>query len=106
MVRHQLAVDDVRKPTLQAAHGFLAGLALAPFALVVGPALAARVAQLGDRHQVDGVVEPAVARAVEAVADLLPRADVDRRRAVVGGEVVLVGEPGDIAYLGQHPPGD
>jgi hypothetical protein len=106
MVGHQLAVDDIRQSTLQAAQRLFGGLALGPFAFVVGAAFAFGVADLGHRHDVQGVVDPAVARARQAVAYLVAGRDVQRGGAVIGGEVVLGREAAHVPHLGQHPAGD
>jgi hypothetical protein len=73
---------------------------------VVGPSRGARVADLGDGHDVEGVVEPTVSRPGEPVTLLLPGGYVDRRGPVVGGEVVLGLEAVDVADLGEDAPGD
>ena len=70
MVGYQLAIYHVGQPALQAAQCFLACLAFGAFALVIGATLALRVADLDHGHDVNGVVEPAVARAGQAVSDL------------------------------------
>ncbi len=70
MVGYQLAIDDIGQPALQAPQCFFAGLALGPLAFAVGPALALRGADLGHGHDVQGVVDWAVARAGQPVADL------------------------------------
>jgi hypothetical protein len=54
----ELAVDGVADPPLEGAESFLAGLALGSFLVVVGAAIAAPVADLGDRSHVDGVTMP------------------------------------------------
>ena len=105
MVSDELAVDHIGQPALQAAQRFFAGLAFGPFAFVVGAALAFRVADLGHGHDVHGVVDAAVARAGEAVTDLVARGHVDRGGAVVGGEVVLGREAAHVSHLGQYPAG-
>jgi hypothetical protein len=88
-VGDELAVDDVGEAPLEAAQGFFAGLALSPFALVVGPPGGLAVADLGDGHHVDGVVDPPVPGSGEPVADLLAGGCVDGGGAVVAGEVVV-----------------
>jgi hypothetical protein len=70
MVGHQLAIYHVGQPALQTAQCFLARLAFGPFALVIGATIALRVADLDHGHDVQGVVDPAVARAGQAVTDL------------------------------------
>jgi hypothetical protein len=60
------------------------------------------VADLHDRGQVQGVVEPAVAGPGQPVADDLAAGGLDRSGAGVGGEVVLGREPSDVADLAQQ----
>src|SRR5207247_10915688 len=67
---------------------------------------AATVADLGDGHHVQGVVDPPVPGPGQAVADLVAGGDVDRGGAVIAGEGVLGGEPCHVADLGENPPGD
>ena len=77
--------------------GVLPGGELAP---VVGPA--GRIeADLVDGGDVDDVVGLAVAGAREAVADLLAGGGVQRRGPGPGREPVAVGEPGDVADVGE-----
>ena len=80
----------------------LAGGELAP---VVGPAGGVE-ADLVDGGDVDDVVGLAVAGPGEAVADLLAGGGVQGRGAGPGREPVAVGEPGDVADVGQDPGGD
>jgi hypothetical protein len=61
----------IGKPALQATQRFFAGLAFGPFAFVIGPALAFGIADLGHGHDVQGMVDPSVARAGKPVADLV-----------------------------------
>jgi hypothetical protein len=70
-VGDEVAVDDVGQASFEAAQGFHRGLAGGELASVVGAALGV-VAQLHDGGDVDDVVDPAVAGAGEAVADLSP----------------------------------
>jgi hypothetical protein len=55
LVVDETAVDDVGEASFQCAQRFAVALAGLSFALVVGAALGA-VADLGDRHDVQGVV--------------------------------------------------
>jgi hypothetical protein len=55
---------------------------------------------------VQGVVDPPVPGARKPVADLVTGGHIDRRGAVIAGESVLGGEPGDVTHFGQNPPGD
>ena len=65
---------------------------LRPACVVVSPADAVAVADLGDRGYVDGVVESAVPARRQPADRELVGGHLDRRRAVVGGEVVPVWE--------------
>jgi hypothetical protein len=60
LVGRQLAVDDVGQPAFEGAKGFRAGRALGQLASVVGLP-GGGVADLEDRGEVQGVVEPTVA---------------------------------------------
>ena len=60
----ELPVDDVRDPSFQCSDGFLAGLAVSQFLLVVVTALT-WVAELGDRGDMEDMVEFAVSSRVE-----------------------------------------
>ena len=91
---------------LEAAERFLGGLALGALALVVAAAVGPGVADLGDGHHVQRVVDPAVPGAGQAVADLVAGGRVDRGGAVVAGELVLGGEPCHVAGFGQDPARD
>jgi hypothetical protein len=68
-----------------------------------GTAQAVAVAELDDRHDVQGVVDLPVARPGQPVADLIAGACVDRGGAVPGREVGFGGEPGDVTGLDQQP---
>jgi hypothetical protein len=80
------------------------GLPGGEFAPVVGVACGV-VAQLDDPGDVDDVVEAAVPGARQPVADVLAAGGVDGGGAGPGREVVAVGEPGNIAGVGQDPGG-
>ena len=60
-VGDEVTPDDVAEPALQRADRFAWGLAFGELAFVVAAAGAVRVADLGDRGDVQGVVEPPVA---------------------------------------------
>jgi len=105
-VRLELAVDGVADLALAGAEGFLAGLAFGSFLVVVGAAVAVPVADLGDRGHVDGVVHPAVAAPGEPEDGPPAGRGLDRCGAVVGGEVVAVGEPGDVGDVADDGGGD
>ena len=55
------------------------------------------VADLGDRHHVDGVVEPAVPAPAQPAGLALAGGDLDRRGPVAGGEGVPAAEAGHVA---------
>ena len=80
------------------------GLAGGELASVVGAALGV-VAELDDRGDVDDVVHPPVPGPGEPVSDLLTGGGVDGCGAGPGREPVAVGEPGDVADVGQDPCG-
>jgi len=104
-VGEELAVDDVGDPAFEAAdrfHWLLAGGALAS---VVGTALGVE-AELGDRSDVDHVVHPTVPGAREPVTVLLTGGGVQRCGPGPGREPVPIGEPRDVADVGQDPGGD
>jgi hypothetical protein len=103
-VGDEVAVDDVGQASFEAAQGFHRGLAGGELASVVGAALGV-LAQLHDGGDVDDVVDPAVAGAGEAVADLFAGGRVQGCGAGPGGEPVAVGEAGDVADVGQDPGG-
>ena len=84
---------------------FELGLAGGELAPVVGPALGVE-ADLADRGDVDHVVHPPVPGPGEPVPDLLAGGGVQRCGAGPGREPVAVGEPGDVADVGQDPGGD
>ena len=90
----QAAEDSVADLAFERAQRLFRGFAFGQFLVVVGAALGVPVADLGDRGHVDGVVEPPVPAPGQPVD--LPRAGghLDRRGAVVGGEVVPAAEAG------------
>jgi hypothetical protein len=59
--------DGVADPPLEGPERFSVGLALGELAVVVGPAAAVAVADLGNRGHVDGVVEAPVPAAGQPV---------------------------------------
>ena len=79
-------------------------LALGSLASVVGPAVGVE-ADLGDRGDVDHVVHPPVPGPGEPVPVLLTGGGVQGCGAGPGREPVAVGEPGDVADVGQDPGG-
>ena len=68
----ELAIDRVGDPALEAAHCFHGLLALGSFASVVGPSFGVE-AELGDRSDVDHVIDSPVAGPGEPVSVLLTR---------------------------------
>ena len=76
-----------------------------PVPFVVLPPGAVGLPDLGGGDHGQGVVEPSVARAEEAMPDLITAGHVDRGGAVVAGEAVLGREPVHVADLGQDPSG-
>ena len=87
----QAGEDGVADLPFQRAQGFFRGLALGQLLVVVRAALAVPVADLGDRHHVDGVIEPPVPAPAQPVDLALARGHLDRRGPVVGGEVARPG---------------
>jgi hypothetical protein len=89
--------DGVADPPFEGRQRFLVRLSLGRLLLVIRAAAAVPVPDLGDRGHVDGVVDAAVA-AQRQPADLaVPGGYLDRGGAVIGGEVITPGEPGNIA---------
>jgi hypothetical protein len=64
-----LSVDGVGDAPLEGTHGFFLGLAFGDLAFEERAAWGVRVADLGDRGDVEGVVELPVAASREAVGD-------------------------------------
>ena len=81
--------NDIGVAPLEAAHGFVAALALGDLLVEVGPPDAAAHADLGDSDQMDRGVQPAVAGARETVSTVFSAGDLNRRDTGVGGECVL-----------------
>src|SRR4051812_45110707 len=75
---------------------------LAAVVVLAGP----RVPDLSDGDDVQCVVEPAVAAAVEPVVDGVAAGSVDRGGAGVAGEVGPAGEPAHVTDLTQDRSGD
>ena len=71
-VGSELPVNDVRDASFQGSDGFLAGLALGEFLLVV-VATFTWVAELGDRGHMKDVVEFAIAAGVESMPGVVAR---------------------------------
>src|SRR6516165_7018125 len=90
----------------EAAERLLVRLALSQLLVVVGPALAVLVPDLGDRGHVDRVVEPAVAAQRQPVDLPAAGGHLDRGGAVVGGEVIPASEPEYLAHVADDGAGD
>jgi hypothetical protein len=101
----ELAPHGVADATLQSAQRLLLGLPLGDLALVVGATWRV-VADLGDRGQVEGVVQLAVTARVEPVAFAGTAGGFDGGGAVVGGEPLWRREPGRVADVAQDEPCD
>lgn len=84
-VAQELSVDDVGEPRFQAPQRFFVALACGSFAAVVG-APGRVVSDLGDRHDVQCVIELPVAGAGEPVAHGVAGGHFDRGGAVERGE--------------------
>jgi hypothetical protein len=93
----QAGEDGVADLPFQRAQGLFRGLALGQLLVVVRAALAVPVADLGDRHHVDGVVEPPVPAPAQPVDLARAGGHLDRRGPVVRGEGVPAAEAGHIA---------
>src|SRR5215470_6089719 len=91
---------------LQRAQGLFRGLALGQLLVVVGAAGAVPVADLFDRGHVDGVVEPPVPAPAQPVDLARAGGHLDRRGAVVGGEVIPAAEAGHVADVADDGGGD
>jgi hypothetical protein len=97
------SVDDIGQSPLEASQPFEMGLAVVALAaVVVRPRPWHPV--LHDGGDVQGVVEPAVAAAVEPMSVVVSGGHVDRCGAGVAGEVVPAGEPADVSGLGEDLP--
>ena len=102
----ETGVDGVADLPLQRAQRLFRGLALGDLLVVIGAALAVPVADLGDRGHVDGVVQPAVSAPAQPVDLAAAGGHLDRRGAVVRGEVVPAGEPGHVLDVADDGRGD
>jgi hypothetical protein len=83
--------------SLEGPDGLSLGLALSYLPLEVDPALGVLLTNLADGHQMDGVVELPVASTTEAVEGPAPGGVLDGSHSGIGGELVPVGEPRDVA---------
>jgi hypothetical protein len=95
-VKDELAIDRVADPSFEAPDGFFDGLAFGSLALVKDAAGALGLTQLSHCCHVQGVVELPVAGEVDAGSGFTAAAALDGCAAVVAGEVMPVGEPGDV----------
>src|SRR6266496_3657803 len=93
-VEDELTVDGVADAPLERAHGFLLGLALGDLAFEERAAWGVREADLGDRGDVDGVVQLSVASPGEPMGDAPTRRHLDGGGARVGGEMITAAETG------------
>src|SRR4029453_5521348 len=105
-VDEQLAVNRVADVPLEGADRILLGLALAELAFELDAPLRARLADLTDRREVQGVIEPAVPALGDTVHDPATGGAFDRCGAVVGGVAVPVREPADVAGEPDQVAGD
>src|ERR1700677_794079 len=96
-VEDELAEDGVGDLALEGPQGFALGLALRHLALEVDPTIRSRIADLGERGDVNGVVEFPIASTREPVSDATSRGVLDRCHARIGGEVIPVGESLNVA---------
>jgi hypothetical protein len=93
-VGDEVSPDDVAEPPLEGADRFSWGVTFGEFAVVVATARAVGVADLGDRGDVQGVVESPVAAARQPVGDAAAGGELDRGGAGVGSEAARRLEPG------------
>ena len=101
-VGDELFVDGIGDASLETTDGLLWLLPRSSLPAVVGAALAVQ-AQLGDRGDVDHVVDPAVPGPRKPVAVLLTGGSVEWCGAGPGREPVAVGEPSDVTDVGHLP---
>jgi hypothetical protein len=95
LVAGEASIDDVRQPSFQCSTGLFWSLGLGKFLQVVVPA-GTGVADLIDRDPVNSGVELTIASPTESVPRLFAAGGIDGRGAVEAGEVVGIGEPGNI----------
>jgi hypothetical protein len=100
------AEDGVADLALEGPQGLLVSLSLGHFLVVAGAALAVLVPELGYRGHVDRVVDTPVPAQRQPVDLPVPGGHFDRRGAVIGGEVISPGEPGNVADVADDGPGD
>ena len=102
----EVCADAVGDASFEGSDGFAVGLVFGEASLVVGVALGAGSADLGGGGGVDGLVDLAVASAVESVALNPAAAGLERGGAVVHSEAGLGGEAGGVAGLCEDVRGD
>ncbi len=100
-VAGHLPAGDVGQPPLQAPHRFLGGFAGGEFAPVAGAAFGV-VAPRDDGHDVQDLVDPAVAGPGQAVPVLVTAGGSQGCGAVPGREPALVGEPRDVTDVAEE----
>ena len=95
-IAHETAVDGIGQAPFETPQRFSTAFTGGAFALVVGPA-AGVVAERGDGHDVQAMVELAIAGAGEPVADDIAGGGLDGGGAAVGGKRRGGAEPIDRA---------
>jgi hypothetical protein len=98
-VENELAIEGVADVTFEWAQRLSLGLALGDLAIEVGPTLRMGLADLADRHHVDGVVEATMTPKRESMEYPTPRGVLDRSDPRIGGEAVPVGEATDVTAI-------
>lgn len=94
-----MAVDGVADLALEGAERLLLGLAFGDLAVEERATFGVGVTDLGHGGHVDGVVEATVASAGEPMRDPAAGGHLDGRGAVVGGELIAVGEPAHVTRV-------
>lgn len=105
-VEDELAVDGIADTPFERTHGFLLGLALGDLALEERATRRVREADLGDRGDVDGMVQLPVAPPGEPMGDPPTRGHLDGRGAGLGREVIPAAKTGDVAGIADEHRGD
>ena len=95
-VGHHGGKKSVADAAFERPQGLLAGLALGDFLVAISAPFAVTVAHLGHGRHVQGVVQLAAPPHGQAVDLLSARGNFYGGTAVVGGEVVPVGEPAHV----------
>jgi hypothetical protein len=102
----QVLEDFVADLAFEGPQRFFGGLALGHLLVVVGPAVAVTLADLGDRGHVHGVAEAPGAAPGQPVNLAVAGGHLDRRGAVVSSEAVPAGEPAGVTGLADDDGGD